>query len=178
MRGRVVSEASDEQRAALSSDPTIRNAVSSGHFYFYSAVSAFCSSLCSRFLLFPESSAAEESGEMHAFRCCRRQEHELLPLPPSVRVSPLINSLLRMSIRDIKSPLRKTPDILTGKMKKLFFLRGWTGPCFDRSRANTVPITLRYPVPYALLETCSISSELSVRYHSVAIFFLRHTLNL
>lgn len=134
MRGRVVSEASDEQRAALSSDPTIRNAVSSGHFYFYSAVSAFCSSLCSRFLLFPESSAAEESGEMHAFRCCRRQEHELLPLPPSVRVSPLINSLLRMSIRDIKSPLRKTPDILTGKMKKLFFLRGWTGPCFDPGR--------------------------------------------
>lgn len=65
MRIRVVSQANDEQRAALSGDPAIRNAVSSGdeHFYFYPAVSAFCSLLCSRFLLFPEARAAKKAGD-------------------------------------------------------------------------------------------------------------------
>ena len=96
----VVSQAYDEHRAALSGDPAIRNAVSPDdqHFYFYLAVSAFCSLLCPRFLLL-----SWGKREMHAFRCCRRQWARtrvlvsllfLIPASPrlSTRFSPMFRS--------------------------------------------------------------------------------------
>lgn len=101
----VVSQAYDEHRAALSGDPAIRNAVSPDdqHFYFYLAVSAFCSLLCPRFLLLSWGKrAAKKAGDACIpmlsstvgtnSRACLSL---LFPIPASPRLSTRFSPMFR-----------------------------------------------------------------------------------
>ena len=131
MRIRVVSQANDEQRAALSGDPAIRNAVSSGdeHFYFYPR--SFGLLLVALFAFSPLSwgKSRKESGRcMHSDVVVDRSTNSRACPFFSLPASPLINLLLRMFIRDVKSfpetssrpsLFRKTLHVLTGRTNKL-----------------------------------------------------------